>query len=212
MYNLQDKIGPRAAMRVADRYENAKLKGVAYYVQLMQAGSEFDLGAVAVVGDSVAGVGASMQTDSRVHGEEEIDELIPLTRHQRACLLSGFYSLINLWDHLRLTPPVFARPDGCTYHNHGCVTTFSTVWRDTARSGTTEQFSKADVLGRLMSMKNQLQANGDLYSALSPMCRSAAMAAVKDMVQEFQDTLAARFVDLTDPKDDPEKRATLNPQ
>ncbi|KAH9936137.1 uncharacterized protein B0H18DRAFT_972424 [Fomitopsis serialis] len=216
---LSKELAPRAAMRLADRWDLDGLRGVAYYVQLMEMGKDFE-GRIRMGTNSAstqtqecsptpAIVPARQDSDgaavvpaptadailpSEPPGE---DETAPLTSTQLKRLLSGFYALVTLWDHLRLNPPAFPRPDGCTYHMHGCVATFRTVWCEAARSEKTARYGSADVVGRLRSVEDQLRASTDMACALSPGCKREALAAVRKCVKEVQEGLSARFVDLT---------------
>lgn len=212
---LSKELAPRAAMRVADRWDLDALRGVAYYVQLMEMGKDFE-GRLRIthspkpheltphpnattVQDTGEAAVVPEPTRSRASTPESMceDEAAPLTSAQLTRLLSGFYSLVSLWDHLRLNPPTFPRPDGCTYHMHGCVTTFRTVWCDVARSEKTARYGSADVVGRLRCVEEQLRANTEMACALSPGCKREAMAAVKKRIKEVQEGLSTHFMDLT---------------
>lgn len=212
---LNKELAPRAAMRVADRWDLDALRGVAYYVQLMEMGRDFEgrlrithnpkpheiLPSSGTATDQDTGETAVIPefTSSRASTPDSLceDETSPLTSAQLTRLLSGFYSLVSLWDHLRLNEPTFPRLDGCTYHMHGCVATFHTVWCDVARSEKTARYGSADVVGRLRCVEDQLRASTDLACALSPGCKREAMAAVKKCIKEVEEGLSARFVDLT---------------
>lgn len=216
---LSKELAPRAAMRLADRWDLDGLRGVSYYVQLMEMGKDFE-GRIrmgtnsastqtqecsptpAIVparqdSDGAAVVPAPTADTSLPSEPPGEDETAPLTSTQLKRLLSGFYALVTLWDHLRLNPPAFPRPDGCTYHMHGCVATFRTVWCEAARSEKTARYGSADVVGRLRSVEDQLRASTDMACALSPGCKREALAAVRKCVKEVQEGLSARFVDLT---------------
>jgi hypothetical protein len=184
---LNRTANPLIAMAVADKHGLIKLQGVSYYVALLESGPNLEL-------DS-----------DTFGGPEPNDELPPdspqpplkLTSTQKARLLSGFFALINLWEQLRVTAPTFQRPDGCTYHAHGCLGTWQHAWSSIARSEVTARMSPADVVGRLKAMQDLLVADGDIAFALTPVCRRAAMASVRELVKKVQDELAAYFVDLT---------------
>ncbi|KAH9841412.1 uncharacterized protein C8Q71DRAFT_803146 [Rhodofomes roseus] len=217
---LSKDLAPRAAMRVADRWDLDGLRGVAYYVQLMEMGKDFDgrlrMGhnllstqtqemrparsvaqLVQVQGSNEEAVVPAPARSTSSSEPPSEDETAPLTTVQLRRLLSGFYAMVTLWDHLRLNPPNFPRPDGCTYHMHGCVLTFRTVWLDAAKHDKTTTYGSADVVGRLRCVEDQLRASTDLACALSPGCKREALAAVKKLVKDVQEGLSARFVDLS---------------
>lgn len=185
---LSHNLKPAPAIAVADKHGIRNLRGVAYYVQLMEMGPAFDL----ATGTAEEDVSLSEDLDEDPSGPH-----VPLTQVHITRLLSGFYSLVSLWDRLRQSPPKFPRPDGCTYHSHGCLATFQSVWSDAARAERTMRYSSADVVGRLRCMEEMMRADRDLCCALSPMCLREAMGAVKKTIKEVQDGLADRFVDLT---------------
>ncbi|KZT73942.1 hypothetical protein DAEQUDRAFT_661722 [Daedalea quercina L-15889] len=203
---LSKDLTPRPAMRVADRWDLAALRGVAYYVQLMEMGREFE-GRLRIgprpqsqeIARAYSAAVACEPTADKTSTSELVgeDEIAPLTSAQLRRLLSGFYSLVTLWDNLRLNPPALPRPDGCTYHMHACVVTFRTVWCDAARSEKTARYGTADVVGRLCCVEDQLRASTDLACTLSPGCKREAMDAVKKCIKDVQEGLSARFVDLT---------------
>ena len=214
---LSKELSPRAAMHVADRWDLDALRGVAYYVQLMEIGKIFETrlrstqspkpheliphSNTAIEQDTGEAAVVPEPTRSRASTPESVcdDEAAPLTSVQITRLLSGFYSLVSSWDYRRLNPPTFPRPDGCTYHMHGCVSTFRTVWCDVARSEKTMRYGSADIVGRLRCVEEQLRASTELACALSPGCKREAMTAVKKCIKGVQEQLSTHFVDLTVP-------------
>ncbi|OSX57279.1 hypothetical protein POSPLADRAFT_1157559 [Postia placenta MAD-698-R-SB12] len=171
------RIDPRPAMHTADKYDLCRLKGIAYYMQLM----DDDLG-----------------MDDIAEGEpEEDDSFMQITFPQQIRLLNGFHSLVRLWQRLAVgPPPPFPKPDGCTYHVHGCIATFAALWKEVARSERTLSFGPWDVLGRLRSVEEQLNCSSDFSLALSPVCKRAALLAIRDLRKEMREGLAGRFVNI----------------
>ncbi|GJE88459.1 BTB/POZ domain-containing protein [Phanerochaete sordida] len=176
---IQDGFeNPVAAMGVADEHGLARLAGVAYYETLL--GCDGDL----------------------AYTWAPPDENAPATTHtpalsQRVRLLRGFFALVRRWETLRGAPPPFARPEGCTYHAHGCLSTWAATWRAAARSDGLVHRPAADVLGRLRAMRELLDADRDLRLALTPACRRAAMESVHELCEREEDGLAVHFRDLT---------------
>ena len=213
---LNRTANPLIAMSVADRYNLVKLQGISYYVALIESGPNFKLDSVIFdcieVGDS-----SPLHLSSDLHPQKPFT----LTASQNARLLSGFFSLIHLWERLRLNPPTFQRPDGCTYHAHGCLGTWQHTWRTVARSESVNKLPPADVVARLKAMQDVLVADGDIAFSLTPVCRRAAMGSLKELIRKVQNDLAGYFVDLTVPRvssvlspaieDDSEHGGTLVP-
>jgi hypothetical protein len=64
-----------------------------------------------------------------------------LNREQRIRLMSGHWSLVNLWDELRVTSPKFEKgANGCVYHNAGCVSIWAAKWLEVGKSEKTLMF------------------------------------------------------------------------
>ena len=78
----------------------------------------------------------------------------------------------------------------------GCLSTWQHAWHTVARAAATTKLPPADVVGRLRAMQDVLVADGDLAFALTPVCRRAAMASVKELIRKVQDELARYFRDL----------------
>lgn len=208
---LARQISLPGAMEVADEFGLAKLKGVSYYMTLLECGDRLQWEATSLDGDSDDNE-VSVFSDSDTDDTPTLGESPPpsrassarppqspptLTPSQKARLLSGFFSLTNLWDRVRSTAPVFEKPTGCTYHAHGCLSTWRAIWFNTSRSEETLRYRSADVLGRLRSMEKQLTLDADLGCALTPTCRRAAIESVRRLCQRVEEGLAGHFEDMT---------------
>ena len=200
------EVNPLSAMDVADEFGLVKLKGVSYYVTLLECGDRLQWDMPSFLSDSededesiITDDGDTTQTARSPSSSRRSSPSPPpaLSAQQKARLLSGFFSLTNLWDRLRLTAPGFDKPPGCTYHAHGCLSTWRTIWQTTSKSDETLKYRSADVLGRLKSMEAQLLRDADLHCALTPTCRRAAMESVRNLWQQVEDDLAEHFVDMT---------------
>ena len=197
------------ALSVADRWEMKRLRGVAYYVCLMEMGD--DLIRVA------QGTG-TCDTDGTDRHEMPTDDSAsalsvqtgishnsnfgmagappPLTSSQITRLLLGHLSLTHLWDNkLQIQAPGIPapHPGSCTYHQHGCIYTWVTSWREAARSPVTLKYKTNDVVGRVRSMEKQLVGNDGLIVALTPGCRRKALVAVREMVKALEEGLGEHF-------------------
>ena len=196
-------LRPVHALEIADRSGIRRLQGYAYYVQLLEMGENFDPG---VVEDgkqysrsrlSTAVAGPNGNGDDGTSASTPAGTPATITHEQRQRLLSGSWSLTRLWEKLRTTPPAFQRPDGCTYHQQGCVSTWRVVWRDVGKAEGTLKHAAGDVLGRLRAMEEQLFMHADLSCALTPQCKRGALVALKTTIKEVQEGLADHFADLT---------------
>ncbi|KAJ8482932.1 hypothetical protein ONZ51_g5062 [Trametes cubensis] len=196
-------LRPIHALEIAARGGSSKLAGIAHYVQLLEMGADFDAGVVEdgpQYGRSQAHGHPTTAADggpaAAPSGQPNTGTPAVLTREQKRRLLSGHWSLTRLWERLAATPPKFERPDGCTYHQRGCVSTWAEVWREVARSERTLSYPVVDVIHRLAEMKLQLVLHEDLSTALSPQCMRAALLAVRSTITEVTEGLGSHFSDL----------------
>ncbi|KAI0662005.1 hypothetical protein C8Q70DRAFT_1043238 [Cubamyces menziesii] len=196
-------LRPVHALEIAARGGSSKLAGIAHYVQLLEMGADFDAGVVEdgpQYGRSQAHGHPTTAADggpaAAPSGQPNTGTPAVLTREQKRRLLSGHWSLTRLWERLAATPPKFERPDGCTYHQRGCVSTWAEVWREVARSERTLSYPVVDVIHRLAEMKLQLVLHADLSTALSPQCMRAALLAVRFTITEVTEGLGSHFSDL----------------
>ncbi|KAI0345924.1 hypothetical protein BDW22DRAFT_1426547 [Trametopsis cervina] len=188
---LNRTANPLIAMAVADKHGLVHLQGVSYYVALLESGPNFEWK------DDAFGAPEPEDELSSADGPQPPLELTPA---QKARLLSGFFALANLWDRLRIAAPTFTRPDGCTYHAHGCVGTWQHTWHVVARSEVIAKLPPADVVGRLKAMQDMLIADPDIAHSLTPVCRRTALVSVKELIRRVQSELASYFQDLTLPR------------
>ncbi|KAH9847926.1 hypothetical protein C2E23DRAFT_846287 [Lenzites betulinus] len=197
-------LRPIHALEVAAQTGEAALRDWAYYVQLLELGPDFDAG---VLEDGKQYARARLHPPPTPGGaaappgtntEPQMGTPAVLTPAQKRRLLAGHWALSQLWERLRTTPPRFARPEGCTYHQHACVSTWTQAWRDAARVDATQQHAGVDVLARLAAMHAALAVHVDVVQALSPQCKRAAMLSVKTTAAEVRAGLAGYFADITD--------------
>ncbi|KAI8994180.1 hypothetical protein BD414DRAFT_481654 [Trametes punicea] len=187
-------LRPVHALDIAARSSTRNLEGIAYYVQLLEMGPGFDPGVVED-GEMYSREQLDGSSTAALNGEARIGTLAVLTREQKQRLLLGHWSLTRLWERLRTTPPTFERPDGCTYHQHGCVSTWTQVWREVGRTELVLRLPVVDVVGRLREMMALLRVNADLTCALSPQCKRAALLALSKIITEVKADLASHFSD-----------------
>ncbi|TCD70158.1 hypothetical protein EIP91_004628 [Steccherinum ochraceum] len=195
------------AVSVADRWSMKRLRGVAYYVCLMEMGEELsrvaqgEADAPVSADDTASVVSLAMHntvasTSSHLYQAAGAGPPPPLTPLQTTRLLLGHLSLAHLWDtqlhvHAPVIPPPM--PGSCTYHQQGCIFTWTSAWRDAARSPLTLKCKTSDVMGRVRSMEKQLLASDELIVALTPGCRRRALCAVREKVKGLEDSLGEHF-------------------
>lgn len=191
-----NELNPLKAIRFANsHYDLDKLRGVASYVLLRRLDKKLRYDPD---NDDNAESDDDATQDKDANATPERGP--KLSDQERNSLLMGHISLTHLWDRVRSSPPRFERPDGCTYHQHGCLTTWTHIWDEVARSPTTlnnVKYQTMDVVGKLMSMKEQLFGNADLQCALTPGCRRRALESVRVLIKEVTDGLAEHFVTVS---------------
>lgn len=190
----------RWAIHVADAWGLTRLAGVAYYTLLLETNGQISRSFS--IQSSVQNDNGEETNDSEKPKEPQQQQdhwaPPPLTQTQIISLLVGHRSLILLWDQLRSNTPTFPRPDGCVFHVHGCLSSWSSTWRDVSRSETTlYKFKSCDILGKLKSMEEQVMSNTDLQCALTPVCRRRAICAVRELRESVARSMADHFVDIT---------------
>ncbi|KAI0821954.1 hypothetical protein BC628DRAFT_1412524 [Trametes gibbosa] len=203
---LARDLRPVHAMEIAARTGETALAGHAYYAQLLEMGPGFDAGVIedgkqyararpcppSTTTTAAAAAPGTAPTAERA-GTPAV-----LTREQNMRLLAGHWSLTRRWEALQTGPPAFARGEGCTYHQHACVSTWAQAWGEAARSAATVRHAAADVLARLAAVEEQLGAHADVALALSPQCKRAALLAVRAAQALERDRLWTHFFALED--------------
>ena len=167
---------PVYAMDAADALGLARLKGISYYEALKFCNDKLEY-----VPTSEGGY----------------EERLALSATQKANLLSGFFSLVRRWECIRGSAPSFNRPEGCTYHAHGCLSTWQAVWKSTMKSDAMMHGRTFEVVERLKVLADLFEADRDLRCALTPSCRRAAMDSVRELLAKEQMDLAQHFENLT---------------
>ncbi|KAJ7740202.1 hypothetical protein DFH07DRAFT_892016 [Mycena maculata] len=159
------------AILAADAHELAGLRGVAYYYHIQGM--------------------LAQQTHTTERGATQFHTDPRLSNAQVMRLLSGYWSLVSLWERLRRTPPKFAcATGGC---NGGCATAWSERWRAAAAAERVNALSSASVLSLLAAMRDQLGADHEPARSMPPQCRLAALDAVKKQASNLEDGLADHF-------------------
>ncbi|KAI0074046.1 hypothetical protein K474DRAFT_110096 [Panus rudis PR-1116 ss-1] len=169
----------RFAINAADTWGLKKLGAMAYYSLLLESNDK---------------ISPTYSPPQGVSAEDEAPQPPPLSSSQIFRALSGHMSLVNLWETIRISPPTFARPEGCVFHSQGCVSAWSSAWAEAVRSELTlGRHKSCHVLGRLKVIEDQLTANTDLQCALTPACRKRAIAAVRELHAKVVNELPQHF-------------------
>jgi hypothetical protein len=128
-------------MTLADELDLKGLRGAAY-AEVMQKAvvvKEFPLFNLGVSsGPATSSSPLSSSTPPVTADEDagrEREPEPPLTSAQRLRLLTGYYRLTRTWDHLRLHPPAFVHATSCgaTWHQHGCMQSWTEFWKEKTR-------------------------------------------------------------------------------
>ena len=109
-------------------------------------------------------------------------------------LLSGYWSLVSLWERTRLKPIELPQSSSCTNETHQrCSTTWERRWVSAAGWKRILGLNSADVLGLLACLRDQLSGDEDLKLGTNPDCRIAGLEALKALKVTVQDGLADHF-------------------
>lgn len=169
------------AIQAADRHEEAKiddlkkLRGIAYYVHVQDM--------------------LDRQTEHAESGATHLRTDPKLNNGQVMRLLSGYWSLVSLWERLRLNPIPLPRSSACSVEMHGkCASTWSRRWTSAAGWKRILGHSSADVLGLLDTLRDQLLNDDDLKSWLHCDCRTTGLDEIKKLKEKTKEGLAEHFV------------------
>ncbi|KAJ6555201.1 hypothetical protein DFH09DRAFT_987668 [Mycena vulgaris] len=161
------------AILEADTHELPRLRGVAYY---------FHIQAMIAQQTTVTDRGATQfQTDPK------------LSNAQVMRLLSGYWSLVSLWERLRRNPPKFECAEGCTKGKGRCAAVWGERWSLVAAGEKVNALSSASVLALLTTMRDQLVTDPEATKNMHPHCRLAALEAVRKHARNLEDGLADHF-------------------
>ncbi|KAL0961221.1 hypothetical protein HGRIS_006188 [Hohenbuehelia grisea] len=170
-------LPPVPAILAADHLNVTKLRGRAYYQQLV----------------SLTEQGEEGSTDVNVRGATQFRMDPRLSNGQVIRLLSGHWSLVSLWERLRRAAPKFA-DDECDDGKHeSCLRVWKEVWVETAASERVSNISSVSVLQILARMRELLSRDQRLTDSMKPPCRQAGLAALQRLHDQTQEGLADHF-------------------
>ncbi|KAJ6622654.1 hypothetical protein B0H10DRAFT_2013738 [Mycena sp. CBHHK59/15] len=161
------------AILAADAHELPRLRGVAYYFHIQ--------GMIA------------QQTSTTERGATLFHADPKLSNAQVMRLLSGYWSLVSLWERLRRSPPKVACAAGCKMAKGHCAAVWAERWAAAAASEKAIALSSVSVLALLAAMRDQLGTDQELAKRASAQCRLAALDALQKTSIEFEDGLADHF-------------------
>ena len=173
---LMNKSAPSVpAIQAADRHSDhlVDIRGMAYYIHVQDM-----LDRQTVTG----------------HGATELRADPKLNNGQVMRLLSGYWSLVSLWERSRLNPIELPQASSCTSEAHQrCSATWERRWVSAAGWKRILGLNSADVLGLLACLRDQLSGDEDLKERTNPDCRVAGLEALKALKVQVQDGLADHF-------------------
>lgn len=180
----------RWAINAAERWGMKELAGIAYYILLIVRAQRSTH--LLIEDDITEGpVNSAPDGDDppprtcAIDEEEDLDRPPPrLTAAQGVRLLCGHYSLVRYLEALQ-RPPSFPKPDGCTYHQQGCIYSLGIAWSRIRQTHVSSP--SADVVSRLEFAEGQLRRNQILDDAMTPACKNACLSALKSLIASFRD-------------------------
>jgi hypothetical protein len=169
-------LSPEPLLAVAERHGLRKLQGVAYYRQLTQL-------------DRTA-----INTNS---GTSRLQFGPAFSMEQRFRLLSGYQSLVRLWEFLRQSPPDFSSPSPPSCQDHSkCISTWREKWIQVGKAEETLSHAAVDLLGRLSCMDDRLRMELVFEKSMTLQCTLAGFEAVSQTIHEIIENLSEHFVNV----------------
>ncbi|KAF8157954.1 hypothetical protein B0H34DRAFT_655886 [Crassisporium funariophilum] len=162
------------AIQAADKHDLLELRGVAYYVHVQDM--------------------LDRQTTVMDKGATQLCADPKLSKGQVLRLLSGHWSLVSLWERLRLKPILLPMGSTCTADVHSrCRATWERRWTSAAGWKRILGLSSADVLALLDCLRDQLSGDEDLKAGINSDCRLAGLEALKGLKEKTKEGLADHF-------------------
>lgn len=171
---LVNKSAPSVpAIQAADKHDLVDIRGMAYYIHVQDM--------------------LDRQTVTE-RGATQLRADPKLNNGQVMRLLSGYWSLVSLWERSRLKPIELVQAPSCTNEAHQrCSITWERRWVSAAGWKRILGLNSADVLGLLACLRDQLSGDEDLKVGINPDCRFAGLEALKALKIKLQDGLADHF-------------------
>ncbi|KAF9481113.1 hypothetical protein BDN70DRAFT_876715 [Pholiota conissans] len=170
-----DKTTPSVpAMQTADKHDLPELVGTAYYVHVQDMHDR--------------------QTSFTERGAAKIRVDLKLNNGQVMRLLTGYWSLVSLWERHRVKPLELPKGKSCSDKKHiECMANWNRRWISAVGWRRILDLSSADILGLLECLRDQLLNDDDLKAALEPECRLAGLEAIRALRTKTKEGLADHF-------------------
>ncbi|RDB14914.1 hypothetical protein Hypma_016391 [Hypsizygus marmoreus] len=163
------------AILIADTYNLRGLRGIAYYTYIQE----------------ILDASPPQSTMSAIHLQADPK----LSNTQLIKLLSGYLSLVSLWERRRRTPTSLECSEGCSTEKHRtCARVWEARWSAVASSRTVIEFGSSDVLGILLCMCERLDADPEVARSVAPACREAGLEALRQEICDIRGALPEHFV------------------
>lgn len=176
MQRLENKDTPCApAIIAADRFGLKDLRGAAYYFHLQ---------------DMVEGLTNNERGAIQLRADPK------LNNGQVMRLLTGYMSLVSLWERQRMSPIPLPRAAGgaCTDATHvRCGTTWERRWISAAGWKRILGINSADALALFACLRDQLMNDEDLKAGMDPDCRLAGLEALRNLRTKIKADMADHF-------------------
>lgn len=171
---LMNKSTPSVPpIQAGDRYDLTDLRGIAYYVHVQDMLDR----------QTVSAKGATqLRADPK------------LNNGQVMRLLTGYCSLVSLWERLRLKPMELPVGKGCSADAHSkCTSVWERRWTSVVGWKRILGLNSADILALLACLRDQLMNDDDLKAGINAECRLAGLEALKTLRTNTQQELADHF-------------------
>ena len=169
------------AIQTADKHEDLKnddmrkLRGIAYYVHIQDM---LDRQTAHTQSDAT-----HLRTDPKLNDGQVMR------------LLAGYWSLVTLWERMRVNPIRLPQAPGCSEEKHDkCCATWSRRWISAVGWKRILDHSSADILALLGTLRDQLSNDDDLRSGMHMECRSGGLHEIRKVMDSTRAGLADHFV------------------
>lgn len=169
------------AMSLADDLNLRELRGLAYLEVLQRS--------VFICGRDEHG---NVLVEGDVHESFGLDRLV-VNPAQQLRLLSGYYRLSKAWEKFRAIPIPFQHAPACgTWHQHGCIQSWSEFWKETTRANGVLALDAANVIGKLQVILKEFDKWGSA-TYMHQECKPIARQAIQDTMKQINDSLPDFF-------------------
>ncbi|PFH51237.1 hypothetical protein AMATHDRAFT_59534 [Amanita thiersii Skay4041] len=179
---LWHNMSPDPILPIAEKYGLRALQGICCYRQLTNMER------------------ATPYSSERGSNSTVTQLAIPLTftMERRVRYFNAHRSLVELWEMLRTSPPVFREEEeeegGCGCASRGqCLATWTRLWQEGSAHPEMLQYGPADVLGRLKLLMVSLRKRLNGMPTFSVQCTLSALEAIAAVRDEILESLMDHF-------------------